>query len=231
MIFKTIYYTFFLTIFFYFLFPYFIKILINFYKRLVVTKRSNTICLTFDDGPDNRSTPKIIEILKKYNIKATFFLLGTAIERYPEIVSQIMSYGHEIGEHGYAHIHPWLSNPVAYIKDLNRSNRIIRNIFKRGRILFRPPYGKLNIITIFYILISKKKLVFWDFDPKDYKVETSFDIVELLERNVPLKKIVLLHDGRISGNLNNPVVSVIALDKFLKTNKSKLNFVLVNELI
>jgi peptidoglycan/xylan/chitin deacetylase (PgdA/CDA1 family) len=88
-------------------------------------KGGGRVALTFDDGPDPVYTPQILEILKKYQVKACFFLVGSKARTNPELVRQIVKAGHEIGNHGLWHKPVWLLGPWSTARDINETNRII----------------------------------------------------------------------------------------------------------
>jgi len=119
--------------------------------------------LTFDDGPGNRLTLKLLKILDEYNAKATFFLLGKNIEGKEQIVKEIASHGHEIGSHGYGHLNYWKVCPFRAIKDIKRGVSVIERALGAGggKYAFRPPYGKLNIISLVYLLAKKVPIYYW----------------------------------------------------------------------
>ena len=108
----------------YILIPWGLKILIR--KNFLGTvKKSACVCLTFDDGPDPKSTLKILQLLNEANAKATFFVLGKNIELHPELASKIVELGHEIGVHSYRHAHPWKCRPFQSLSDLVRGTNAI----------------------------------------------------------------------------------------------------------
>lgn len=166
----------------------------NFFSRF---KNSKAICLTFDDGPHPQITPCILQILKEEGIKATFFVLGKNVLKYPQIIQQIKKDGHEIGEHGYEHCHPWKNSPIDCIKDINKCSNVLQPYHKPGEYtLYRPPFGKFNIISLLYLLLIKKsKIIFWNLDTKDYKVSAQTVTRTILNRQ-PTGSIILMHDGR-----------------------------------
>lgn len=86
----------------------------------------NKVYLTFDDGPHPEITPWILEELRKHNAKATFFCLGKNVEKYPKLLKLILSDGHAIGNHGYAHLNGWKTNDNQYLEDFEKSERILR---------------------------------------------------------------------------------------------------------
>ena len=131
--------------------------------------KSSALVLTFDDGPGSRLTPAILDILDEHNVKASFFLLGRNIAGREEIVKRIAAQGHEICSHGYDHLHYWKVSPLRALSDIKRGWETIDAALelKRAKYPFRPPYGKLNMICLLYLLIRKVPIVYWSFDLRD----------------------------------------------------------------
>ena len=125
--------------------------------------KENTLVLTFDDGPGSKLTPQILQILNKHNVKATFFLLGRNIHGRGDIIKQIKLQGHQIASHSYDHLHHWKVSPFKAIKDIKKGWEAIDNALgtERGKYPFRPPCGKLNIISLFYLLVKKTPICYW----------------------------------------------------------------------
>jgi peptidoglycan/xylan/chitin deacetylase (PgdA/CDA1 family) len=179
-------------------------------------RRSGDKFLTFDDGPDPESTPRILDILDAYGVKATFFVVGERAERYPAIVRGILSRGHEVGEHGYRHLHPWTARPVRYIRELARSARSARTYASPpARVIFRPPFGKLNLITMAYVIAVGRRLAFWDIDPRDYEGASADAVADHVLERLDHGAVVLLHDGRITAGTNSPDLTARALSAVL----------------
>ena len=130
---------------------------------------SNALVLTFDDGPGDRLTAKVIDLLDKNSVKATFFLLGRNIKGREAIVRQIAEKGHEICSHGYDHIHYWKVSPFRALSDIKHGWEAIDAVLgvKRGKYPFRPPYGKLNIICLLYLLVRQSPIIYWSVDSGD----------------------------------------------------------------
>lgn len=101
----------------YFIIPILIKYFIR-YRFINKTGKKDYIYLTFDDGPHPQATIEVLNILKKYNVPATFFLIGENAEKYPSVVEKIIDMDHAIGEHSYEHTHAWRSGPAKTAKDL-----------------------------------------------------------------------------------------------------------------
>lgn len=96
------------------------------------------VYLTFDDGPHPTITPFVLEELKKYNAKATFFCIGNNVAQYPEVYQQILSEGHAVGNHTFDHPNGWATSADSYITDVAKASKYIKSN------LFRPPYGKIK---------------------------------------------------------------------------------------
>ena len=122
------------------------------------------VYLTFDDGPTRNITPIVLEVLACYNAKATFFCLGKNVIESPELLKEIKSAGHAIGNHGYNHLNGWVTPNDIYIENALKGMQLINSN------LFRPPYGKITPKQI-KKLTSSTKIVLWsnmsmDFDNK-----------------------------------------------------------------
>lgn len=181
---------------FYFIIPYGIKTILR-TRFLAAINKSESVCLTFDDGPNPVTTKKILNLLEDAGAKATFFVVGEKVEKYPELVEQLVNVGHEIGEHSYQHNHPWKCGPIKSIRDLVRGYHTIQKYLCSDKpVLFRPPYGKLNLITLLYIFFFRRKPVFWDVDPRDYTQESADMVVHYITQRLIPGSVLLLHDGR-----------------------------------
>lgn len=176
---------------------------------LGLTVGAEEACLTFDDGPDPQVTPKLLELLNDAGVKATFFVVGEKVQACPQLVASMIDMGHEIGEHTNEHYFPWTSGPMRSAKDLWGCARILDtfNIAKKGR-LFRPPFGKLNLVTLIYILVSRRRVAFWSVDPRDYSRQSGAEVASAVAQDLAPGAVVLLHDGttNIAKDSGNPVV-------------------------
>ncbi|MHB9142433.1 MAG: polysaccharide deacetylase family protein [Paludibacter sp.] len=199
--------------------PYGITILLR--KRFISTiSKTGCVCLTFDDGPHPDSTPEILSLLKQAGMKATFFILGKKSEQHPDIVNLIIQEGHEIGDHSYGHIHAWKNNPFRVISDLFRGKALIDKFIQPERpIFYRPPFGKLNFFSLLYIYFSKRKVAFWNVDPKDYNHKHPDIVADYVNKRLMGGCVVLFHDGR-EGKNKETTVTIAALKLVLKDLKT-----------
>ncbi len=154
-----------------------------------IKTKEKQMCLTFDDGPDPSSTPEILAILKRHNIRAVFFCSGDKAEKFPELIQLILSEGHLTGNHGFSHLNGWQNSLKKYTDDIEKASLIIPGI------LFRPPYGKIRLCQ--YLKLKKRfKIMFWDIMPYDF--DKSFlpeESVKVLERKIRPGSVIAFHDS------------------------------------
>ncbi|MCX7013925.1 MAG: polysaccharide deacetylase family protein [Candidatus Sumerlaeota bacterium] len=213
----------------YILFPWIVR---NRLRRLFVreARRSPCVCLTFDDGPDPQVTPQVLDVLASANVRATFFLVARKAVQHPEIVAGIRQAGHEIGEHGFRHAHPWRTwSPAAWSEHVRARNALRAMVGEQQELAFRPPFGKLNLLTWLYTRRFQKRVVFWTLDPRDYEQTDPERLADdLLERMRP-GAVVLLHDGNAKTLHETPVL-VGALQRLVRSPKAReFEFATVSE--
>ena len=185
------------------------------------------IALTFDDGPHPRLTPKILEILDKYNVKATFFTVGINVHYYPETFEEIVSHGHEIGNHTYTHPHVSRVDMATLKSEIERCEDEIYEHGEYKTKLFRPPEGMIDNGVATLLKELDYKVILWDIDTRDWDHTNARDIAEMIVKRVSSGDIILMHDY-ISYNSPTPE----ALEIFLPMLISKgYQFVTVSELI
>ncbi|MDP5081935.1 MAG: polysaccharide deacetylase family protein [Winogradskyella sp.] len=142
--------------------PGFVKTLFpNFVWNIHTDKKE--LYLTFDDGPIPEITEWVLQLLKDFNAKATFFCIGNNIEKYPDVFQQIINEGHVIGNHTYNHLKGWEHKEKVYTKDVLKTEAIIQNaLSEKSRNLFRPPYGKFKNKQSKALLTLGYKIILWD---------------------------------------------------------------------
>jgi len=164
------------------------------------------IYLTFDDGPDAENTPVVLDILQKHNIKATFFVLGTEIEKYPALLKRIYEEGHGIGNHSYNHIYRELyQSPNTYIDQLHHTDEIMKSVLGVRPRISRAPGGSAGSFTAAYWNLLKNQgyiEVGWNIssgDASSAKADKILkNIIQQTEDNTFLwsHAILLMHDGK-----------------------------------
>ncbi len=187
-------------------------------RFLARIKSSGAVCLTFDDGPQPGSTDRILDVLGKFGIKATFFMVGENVVKYPSLARRVLDSGHEVGEHSYWHRHPWKCDPFSSIQDLLKGKEALKRLLNLTKEpILRPPYGKLNLLSLFYCLRFKKRVAFWGIDPKDYSQSSALSIAKAVTGQLEAGSVVLLHDGRISNRRNSLELTSQALVGIIDT--------------
>lgn len=190
---------------------------------------SNKIALTFDDGPDPRFTPKVLDVLKKHNAKATFFVIGARAAAHQELLKRIHNEGHAIGNHTYWH--PDLEKVGIGRLDwgIKETAKVIEETIGYNTRLFRPPYGSLNEETTKYLKKRNYSAIMWSVDSSDWMSLSSEQVQKNVLSNIHPGAVVLMHDGGhwtqdLSGMVN-------ALDIIIKKlKKDGMEFVTVPEL-
>ena len=158
------------------------------------------IYLTFDDGPDENITPRLLELLSKHKIKATFFMVGQKAERYPEIVLQIHKNGHIIGNHSYTHPHLIFKSKEIIEGEIKRTDKAVFEITGKRPTLFRPPHGQFGFAVLSVLKSTNHRMVLWSASSQDYKVKTSTEKIQArMKKYVRPGKIVLMHDGHLQS--------------------------------
>ncbi len=154
---------------------------------------SPQVSLTFDDGPDPRYTPLVLEVLAQRQVKATFFLVGQRVLRYPKLVREILANGHEIGNHTFHHRPAWLLPPWATRSEVLEGERIIRQVAGSSPLFFRPPWGLFNLSTAFS---PGAKPVLWSIHGYDWRRQsTPAKIARRIVDQARPGCIILLHDA------------------------------------
>lgn len=129
-------------------------------------KEKNNIYLTFDDGPIPEITPWILDCLKEYQVKATFFCVGENIKKHPEIFDRILAEGHAVGNHTYNHLRGWDSEDQIYFQNIEKCEKLTNSR------LFRPPYGRAKKSQM-KTLAQDYKIIMWDVLTGDYDPKIS----------------------------------------------------------
>ena len=200
-------------------------------KALIRLKNKDRVVLSFDDGPDPEITPKLLELLKKYKIKANFFILGKRAKRYPEIVKRIREEGHEICSHGYSHKKVHLMKRDRFLEEIEETERIIESIIGERPRFYRAPHGFIRYDL--YRLLRKKgyKIVAWSIGVWDTDTDiTPETIVKRAKGKIKGGDIILLHDG--DESYTRPQTSMLkALPEIINEVKKRgLSFVKLSEL-
>lgn len=149
----------------------------------------HSVYLTFDDGPIPESTPFILKVLKEFDVKATFFVVGDNVRKYPELYQQILNEGHRVGNHTYNHIGGARHSIYTYEKNVKKCDDLIHSD------LFRPPHGWMRP-TQYHRFKHKFRIVMWDLVTRDYSKRLSaYDVVRNVHLYARNGSIITFHDS------------------------------------
>jgi peptidoglycan/xylan/chitin deacetylase (PgdA/CDA1 family) len=124
------------------------------------------LALTYDDGPSETVTPRLLDLLRLHEAPATFFMLGRSAKQYPRIADRVLQEGHDIGCHSDQHIHAWKAAPWRAVADINAGYEAL-STWVRPNGMFRPPYGKMTLPTYLAIRRRGASVWWWTIDSKD----------------------------------------------------------------
>lgn len=151
--------------------------------------KEKAVYLTFDDGPIPEATPWIIETLERYDVKATFFMVGDNVHKYPELLELIKSKGHRLGNHTYNHIGGLCCPSKEYLRNANKAAKLIKTN------LFRPPRGWMKNSQ--YIRLRRHyTVIMWDLVTRDYSCHlTADDVFDNVKKYTRNGSIITFHDS------------------------------------
>jgi peptidoglycan-N-acetylglucosamine deacetylase len=159
-----------------------------------ISNKDSALFLTFDDGPCPGVTEFVLKCLEEYKAKATFFCLGESVYHYPALYQQILSAGHQTGNHSWGHPNVLRIKNSDFLKEIERADEII------GTRIFRPPYGRLLPWQIIQ-LRKKYEIILWEILIPDYKDDLDCDrVLARLTRKITAGAIIVMHDSLKSSN-------------------------------
>lgn len=166
------------------------------------------VALTFDDGPHQKYTEAILDILQRNNIRATFFVIGKNAQRYPQIIAKIYKNGNVIGNHSYSHFYLTKLTAEEVVAELTKTSELVSAVIKEYPILFRPPYGVCSVRSAEITRQLGFITIVWDDMANDYEVNhttpemIAADVIKLAKPG----SIIGLHDG--GGNRKKTVMAL-----------------------
>jgi peptidoglycan/xylan/chitin deacetylase (PgdA/CDA1 family) len=172
------------------------------------------VVLTFDDGPDLAYTPKVLDILARYDAKATFFEIGQNVRKHPELTKRIHDAGHSVQNHTWTHADLRKLGASAFRQQVGSTDAAIRAQIGSTPGCLRPPYGAVNATVRQRAKAMGKDLVVWTVDSRDWTKPGTSAIVQHVLRNVRNGSVILMHDG--GGNRTQTVAALPVILKALK---------------
>jgi len=195
---------------------YIFKMIQIFSGSRIFWRKSNNIYLSFDDGPHPIQTPILLDILKKYQARATFFVVGEEAKKHIDILKKVHADGHTIANHSYTHIR-YENNLDVFLSDVEKCEKLLAKEGIPVRKLFRIPYGTVNLKLFATLLHAGYKIAFWNKDTKDYKLNQVEQLSNYLSINdIEEGDVVLMHDHpQVTPQLLELILSSHSDKKFL----------------
>ena len=168
----------------------------GFYVKAVCKRDDEAVSLTFDDGPDPEMTPKVLEVLRRHGVKATFFVIGEKVQAHPEIVRQIVEEGHSIGSHSWSH--DWRTNlgfAIEHSEQIRKALLAIKDACGVTSGMYRPPMGVTTPHLRTAVRWTRVKVIGWNVRSFDTVMKRSREEVaaKVIAKTRP-GSIILLHD-------------------------------------
>jgi len=194
-----------------------------------VPTREKVVALTFDDGPHPDFTPAILDALEMYQVKATFFMIGERMQKYPQIVERVVADGHAIGNHTYDHPHDLesLASPEV-IRELDDCEQIIEQMTGRRTHLFRPPRGLLNGTILTIAKEEGYQTILWTVSADHHDAPTPEAMAKRVLEHVRPGAIILAHDGTFASRIRDVRATPLIISELQRRG---YRFVTVPELL
>lgn len=160
-----------------------------------VEKEEKVVSISFDAAWGNEQTQTLLDILDKYKVKSTFFLVGQWVEKYPDSVKDIYKAGHDVGNHSSTHPHMPQMSSKQMLDELNDCNDKVEKLIGKRPTVFRPPYGDYNNALVETVNSINMYCVQWDIDSLDWKDPTPQQMVDRIKKKLQPGSIILLHNG------------------------------------
>jgi peptidoglycan-N-acetylglucosamine deacetylase len=192
------------------------------------------VALTFDDGPNPRYTPAILDILEEFQVPATFFMVGRHVELYPDIARRIVAAGHNIGNHTYSHRSLVPLSGEATRFQILENHRILEEVTGVKPVLFRPPRGVYSGLAREIVKEQGYTMVLWNVTSQDWAETTPRSIAHAVIQNTKSGSIILLHDcgSLITANGGNRDNTVRALPLIIRGLQAQgYTFVSIQDMI
>lgn len=154
----------------------------------------HVVALSFDDGPHPVHTPRVLEVLDRHQVKATFFMLGRNVERYPDVARAVLARGHEIGNHSYSHARMVFMSPARIRDEIARTDRLLRDVGVTGDIHFRAPHLSKFIVLPYVLRQMNRVSVLADVDAEEWRQRPASVMTPEVLRQIRPGSIVMMHD-------------------------------------
>jgi peptidoglycan/xylan/chitin deacetylase (PgdA/CDA1 family) len=194
--------------------------------------RSKQLALTYDDGPNDPHTLRLLEVLAKHNVKATFFLIGRYVQQRPDIDREVVNAGHIVGNHTFSHPNLIFTSARQTRTQLQECQRSITQAIGQHSPLFRPPFGSRRPGTLRIARSLGLVPVMWNVSGQDWKGYSADEIKQRIRRQLRGGDLILLHDGSHTGMGVDRSQTILATDLLISETKSEgFDFVTIPEMM
>lgn len=194
-------------------------------------RQNRILVLTYDDGPCAEFTPKILDLLRKNDVKATFYVLGQKLENNVAISDRAHREGHEVASHSFSHLNAWSQFPWKVYRDIEHGLSVLDDL-KIGSKLFRPPNGKMTVATMFQLLCLKRRVGWWTHDSTDTNPICTQPATIVGQLQTSCGGVVLMHDfARQKDCLRNEFVLDLTKQLIAMAKKEELKILTQRELL
>lgn len=156
-----------------------------------IPEETKYVALTFDDGPRQGTTDRLLDGLRERGANATFFLVGEQAEQYPELVKRMQEEGHQVGNHTWSHVRLEGAAPAVIKQEVGKNEELLEKLLGGSGYWLRPPYGLITAGTEKLITVPMVK---WSVDPRDWESKNTDKVVQAVLKDVKPNSIILLHD-------------------------------------
>ncbi len=167
------------------------------------------IYLTFDDGPDPGFTSRVLQLLQRLDMRASFFMVGQQARRFPALVREVAAQGHSIGNHTYSHRHPWMMLPAQARAEVIDGAAALRDILGTDVSLYRPPHGRRRGCMERQAQACGQRTVLWDVSAVDWGPRGTASNIQQRLQPIGPSTVVLMHDGRNRHNRPDQLLAVL----------------------
>lgn len=206
-----------------------INLTLNNQGNVTAQMQSRSVALTFDDGPSPRHTEAILDILKQHRLHATFFVVGSRVEKHCQIVKRIVEEGHELGNHTQNHLFLWDHGREVQMKEIRKTQEAVHECVGQKPHWFRSPYGAENEMTLNITSQLNLNTALWTIDTNDWRQDSTASSIAQEGLKAQGRDVILMHDGTEPNKerANDPEVQAIsapdrqstvkALEKIIRT--------------
>lgn len=182
-----------------------------------MNRSEKTIYLTFDDGPIPGLTEWVLDTLKRFQVRATFFCVGDNILKHPQVFDRVKAEGHTVANHTMSHCKGFKKNVAEYMKEVEDCAQLV------GNALFRPPYGQLKRSQYNALINKGYKIILWDVISYDYETITPDEVLNNVKKGTRPGSVVIFHDN-LKAEKNMKYALPIFLESFLAQGYSFSTF-------